>query len=84
MIYILLKNLYDLVAIELSDKAPVVKWISCRSSEPLLGVRIPPGAQVLNVRYCLKYPYFPMNMWKTMCVLLIKDILGKNLSFVQI
>jgi tRNA nucleotidyltransferase (CCA-adding enzyme) len=25
--------------------APVVKWISQRSSEPLLGVRIPPGAQ---------------------------------------
>ncbi len=24
--------------------APVVKWISRRSSEPLLGVRIPPGA----------------------------------------
>lgn len=24
--------------------APVVKWISQRSSEPLLGVRIPPGA----------------------------------------
>ena len=28
-----------------NDKnAPVVKWISQRSSEPLLGVRIPPGA----------------------------------------
>ena len=27
------------------SNAPVVKWISHRSSEPLLGVRIPPGAQ---------------------------------------
>jgi hypothetical protein len=27
------------------EYAPVVKWISYRSSEPLLGVRIPPGAQ---------------------------------------
>lgn len=26
--------------------APIVKWISCRSSEPLLGVRIPLGAQI--------------------------------------
>jgi hypothetical protein len=25
-------------------QAPVVKWISHRSSEPLVGVRVPPGA----------------------------------------
>ena len=28
--------------------APVVKWISLRSSEPSLGVRVPPGAQTIK------------------------------------
>ncbi len=33
----------------LDDFAPVVKWISQRSSEPLLGVRIPPGAFLISL-----------------------------------
>ena len=35
--------------------APVVKWISQRSSEPLLWVRILPGAQKVSLETPKKY-----------------------------
>ena len=35
--------------------APVVKWISCLPSKQLLGVRIPPGAQIEKFLSFIKF-----------------------------
>ena len=53
------------IVIELSFHALVVKWISQRSSEPSLGVRVPPGAQ---------------NKWITMGTECIRDVRAKTFT----
>ena len=76
MLLLLIKIMYNSHVI--FTHASIVKWISRRSSEPLLGVRIPLDAQ--NISYCNFYKRHKIKENSNFCPFIYTKTL-KNVDF---